>query len=212
MLSYFQYIHSLNVKILNSRPASIGQSDTRRMYMKRNGFFKLLGLFALITAIGFSMTACPHEAPNPYNTVTGNTTDQGNTDPDNTDQGNTDPGNADQGNIDQGNTDPVVPGVNLFEATWKGFNNSTTVEYTLTFVSDGTWTISPALGGGNGDTGTYTYDDKVATLLSANSAKIGTLTIGVDGKLSGNLKGVSGSSIDNAGKLGGGILGGLGKL
>ncbi|MDR0316468.1 MAG: hypothetical protein LBH97_06165 [Treponema sp.] len=237
-------------------------------------------------AIGFSMTACPHETPNPgnidqgnidtgntgqSNTDTGNTdqsnigqgntgtgnadtgnagqgntgtgnadtgnagqgntdtdnTDQGNTDTDNTDQGNTDTDNIDQGNtdtdnidqgntdtdnIDQGNTDPVVPDVNLFEGTWSGYNNSTTMIYTLTFVSDGTWTISPALGMGNGDTGTYTYEDKVATLLSANSTEIGTLTIGVDGKLSGDLKGVSGSSIDNAGKLGGGILGGLGKL
>jgi hypothetical protein len=175
MFSYFQYIHSLNVKILNSRPAS-GRVTPEGLYMKRHSFFKLLGLFALIVAIGFSMTACPHETPDP------------------------------------GNTDPVVPSINLFEGTWKGYNDSTTKEYTLTFVSDGTWTISPDLGMGNGDTGTYIYDDKVATLLSADSTEIGTLTIGADGKLSGDLQGVSGSSLDNAGKLGGGILGGLGKL
>jgi hypothetical protein len=211
--------------------------------MKKHSFFRLLGLFALIVAIGFSMTACPHEIPAPRNTGSGNTdqgntdpgntdpgntdpgnTDPGNTDPGNTDPGNTDPGDTDQGNTDpgdtdqgstdpgdtdQGNTDPVVPDVNLFEGTWKGFNNSTTMEYTLTFVSDGIWTISPVLGSGNGDTGTYTYEDTVATLLSADGTEIGTLTIGADGKLSGDLKGVSGSTIANAGKLGGGILGGL---
>jgi hypothetical protein len=191
--------------------------------MKKHSFFKLLGLFALIVAIGFSMTACPHETPDHGKKKHGNTdqgnTDQGNTDPGdtdpgntdqgNTDQGNTDQGNTDQGNTDQGNTDPVVPDVNLFEATWEGYNNSTTVEYTLTFAGDGTWTISPALGSGNGNTGTYTYEDKVATVFSADSTESGTLTIGADGKITGDLKGVSGSTIANAGKLGGGILGGL---
>jgi hypothetical protein len=201
--------------------------------MKKHSFFRLLGLLALIVAIGFSMTACQHETPNLGNTDQGNTdqgdtdhgntnpgnTDPGNTDPGDTDSGNTDPGDTDPGDIDQGNTDPgdtdqgneqpVAPDVNLFEATWKGYNNSTTVEYTLTFVSDGIWTISPALGMGNGDTGTYTCEDKEATLFSASSVEIGKLTIGADGKLTGDLKGVSGSTPANAGKLGGGILGGL---
>jgi hypothetical protein len=203
--------------------------------MKKHSFFRLLGLFALIVAIGFSMTACPHETPNPGkiypgktdpgntdpgDTNQGNTdqgdTDQGNPDPGDTDLGNTDPGDTDQGitdpgNTDQGNEQPVAPDVNLFEAIWKGFNNSTTLEYTLTFANDGIWTISPALGMGNGDTGTYTCEDKEATLFSASSVEIGKLTIGADGKLTGDLKGVSGSTPANAGKLGGGILGGLEK-
>jgi hypothetical protein len=228
----------MNVKSKTVTLLRSGRVTKEGLYMKKHSFFRLLGLFALIVAIGFSTTACPHETPAPRNTTPGNTnpgdidpgntdqgnTDQGNTDQGNTDQGNTDPGDIDQGNTDpgdtdqgntdpddtdEGNTDPVVPEVNLFEGTWKGYNNSTTMEYTLTFVSDETWTISPALGGGNGNTGTYTYDDKVATLLSADGTEIGTLTIGADGKITGDLKGVSGSTIANAGKLGGGILGGL---